>query len=155
MEPEVEPEGVRVVPATDHRLGYWLWTRGTKGLLFWWYLKMCALQRWQHHGSSGHPSSSQCAQYCFIYQPLTRIKLLPGIRRGVGGVGQSAHACGVGDLKSRPAVMSGQRPRSVVHVGVWKRGTDHNLMPVLLFRIMNMKLNVYLGVLLVLEVRCG
>lgn len=26
------------------------------------------------------------------------VKCLPGIRRGVGGVGQSAHASGVGDL---------------------------------------------------------
>lgn len=24
MDPDVEPEGVRVVPATDHKLGYWL-----------------------------------------------------------------------------------------------------------------------------------
>lgn len=51
----------------------------------------------------------------------------PGIRCGVGGVGQSAHACGVGDLKSRPAVMSGQSPWSVVHVVVckWSQAKPH------------------------------
>lgn len=31
-------------------------------------------------------------------------------------MGQIAHACGVGDLKSRPAVMSRQASCSVVHV---------------------------------------
>lgn len=31
MEPEAEPEGARVVPATDHRLGYWLGGAGRYG----------------------------------------------------------------------------------------------------------------------------
>lgn len=44
----------------------------------------------------------------------------PGVGGGVGGVGQGAHACGVRDLESRPAVMSGQSSWSVVHVVVWK-----------------------------------
>lgn len=35
-------------------------------------------------------------------------------------MGQGAHACGVGDLKSGPAVMSGQTPCGVVHVVICK-----------------------------------
>ena len=51
----------------------------------------------------------------------------PGVGCGVSGVGQSSHACGVGDLKSRPAVVSRQRTGGVVHVVVWKikRSTNH------------------------------
>lgn len=35
-------------------------------------------------------------------------------------MGQGAHACGIGDLESRPAVMSRQSPAGVVHVVVCK-----------------------------------
>lgn len=35
-------------------------------------------------------------------------------------MGQGAHSCGIGDLKSRPAVMSRQSPIGIVHVVVCK-----------------------------------
>lgn len=46
---------------------------------------------------------------------------LPGVGGGVGAVGQGAHPTGVGDLKPRPAVMSRESPRTVVHVVIWGR----------------------------------
>lgn len=41
---------------------------------------------------------------------------LPGVGGGVGAVGQGAHPAGVGDLERRPAVVSWESPRAVVHV---------------------------------------
>lgn len=43
MEPEAEPEGARVVPATDHRLGYWLRATGTYS---YWCHRAGARWRW-------------------------------------------------------------------------------------------------------------